>query len=166
MRRGWKGAALAVSLAAAPLARAHELVCEKTVNGAAILEVHQYPATVTYQWTITNVHPTDASVASWMSDSLLFPEPITLGTSIPVGGSITGEKPLEIASYEACLALAGPSGATCSEEGDGIRLDNRLAVGWDLGEAQCTARVICFPPEVTPPSRRRCSSRSSPPRST
>lgn len=138
-------------MAAAPHAWAHELVCEKTVDGEARLEVRQYPAEVTYRWTLFNVHPTDASVAAWMSDSLLFPEPTELNVTIPVGGSISDQQTLTIASYEDCLELAGPEGLACSEDGDGVRLDNRFAVGWDLGEAQCTARVVCFPEAPPPP---------------
>ena len=48
-------AALAVS---AGTARAHELSCEKKVNGTGYFEITSYPATLNYKLTVFNEHPT------------------------------------------------------------------------------------------------------------
>ncbi|WP_242344439.1 hypothetical protein [Anaeromyxobacter terrae] len=151
MRQACRWAGVAAIMLAAPLARAHELVCEKTVNGAAVAEVDSYPATLTFQATVRNVHPTDVSIVEWVSDRFMDPPRLELDLALPVGGSRTFEYGLTIASYEECVALAGEAGMSCSTAGGCARLDNRFAAGWDQGEAQCTARVVCKPPAIPPP---------------
>ncbi|WP_242356913.1 MULTISPECIES: hypothetical protein [Anaeromyxobacter] len=151
MRPPCRWAGVAAMMLAAPLARAHELVCEKTVNGAAVVEVDSYPATLTFQATVRNVHPTDVSIVAWISDRFMDPARQELDLALPVGGSQTFEYGLTIDSYEECVALAGEAGMSCSTTGGCARLDNRFAAGWEHGEAQCTARVVCKPPEVPPP---------------
>lgn len=147
--RKWVG--IAAMMLAAPLARAHELVCEKTVNGAAVVEVDSYPATVTFQAIVRNVHPTDVSIVEWVSDPFRDPPREELDLALPVGGSETFQYEVTIASYDECVALAGDAGMSCLADGGCARVDNRFAAGWDHGEAQCTARVVCKPTDVPPP---------------
>jgi hypothetical protein len=152
MGRTWKWAALAAALGAAPDVRAHELVCEKTVNGGSVVTIDAYPATVTYELTIRNVHATDASVVDWVKDTLFLPDGKDVDVAIPVGESVSAPDSLEIPSYDACVELVEATATTCEPAENGcVSLDNRFSAGWDMGEAQCTARVICCPPETPPP---------------
>ncbi len=156
MRPGWVwGAAVVLALAAAPPASAHDLECDKTVRlndataGERLVEVHGYPARLSYEWEVTDLHPTAVSYLQWERDSLLFPAPrapegagpdgLAIGDTPYVhGGSIT------IETYEQCADLANVTPAP----GQIVILDNRYSAGFDRGEAQCTARVLCFPPEL------------------
>src|SRR5438094_653868 len=73
-------------------ARAHELQCEKTVDGQAAVVVDQYPTTLHYTVTVTNVHPTDESVVLSAGDtlqSLDFNLPLTLAVGQSASDSYT-----------------------------------------------------------------------------
>ncbi len=149
MKFAWKFLGLtAAVLAVSPAALAHELACEKTVNGETLLELDKYPATLTYQLTIDNIHPTSASDVLQATDPMfdtqgnpVFQTPFT----IPFQGSVTKEETVQVGSYEACLRLAGDDGA----EDDYI--DNVFTVRWDSGSDVCTARVHCVNPTPPPP---------------
>jgi hypothetical protein len=138
MRFQWVGASLAAALMLlAGSAQAHELSCEKTVNGASFATVSRFPATVVWQVTITNTHPTATSVALLAKDSLFPQLDFAAPLSIPVGQSVSGTYSQTIISYEACEDLA---------EDDQLKdlfVDNHYRVVWDGGEAQCSARLRC-----------------------
>jgi hypothetical protein len=111
--------------------------------------VDHFPATLHFKWTVVNTHPTDVSVVDWVRDSVVHPERMAVGIGIPVGGSWTREDTFTVASFDECRAVAGQGGAACGAAGC-ARFDDRFSAGWDLGEAQCTARVVCRP-EASPP---------------
>lgn len=124
------------------LALAHELSCDKQVNGQHIYEVAEYPATLDWKLTVRNAHPTHPSDVLGVSDRLLAekygwtparPPPYTL----PVGGSHSERYTVTVDSYETCQELASADGYN-----DDF-IDNIFVVTWDDGEAQCRARVIC-----------------------
>ena len=56
-------AAAAAAIVLSSSAGAHELVCEKTVDGNVVREVTHYPAKLRFKIMVTNTHPTDASTA-------------------------------------------------------------------------------------------------------
>jgi hypothetical protein len=138
MRR-WLGACAALAVATvAWSAHAHELVCEKTVDGETFVTVDRYPTTLSYKVTVTNVHPTDESVVLTATDtlqSLDFELPLTLA----VGASAEQSYQITLTSYDECVRLAGGTNL----------LENVFTIGWDLGTASCTAQVECQP-EVSP----------------
>lgn len=137
---------VALALAWTAPARAHELRCEKTVDGKAIVELKQYPATLHYRWTVFNIAP-DPSVVLSLTDSVLSPQnTLPSPVTIPVGGSISGEATLAIASFAACEEIA-----TWSPQYGAPVVENVISAGWDLGEAQCRARVVCRPETPPPP---------------
>jgi hypothetical protein len=144
-------AALAAALGVANTARAHELTCEKTVNGQKLVSVDSFPTTVTFQLTVTNVLSTDTSVALTASDPLLEglgfsftpAPPISLG----VGESVSDSFDVTLHSFDECVQLASTTaGETLSTD----VIDNVFRITWDLGEAECHARVICVPPSPPP----------------
>src|SRR5512141_764738 len=119
--RIWAAALLA--LAGVTRAAAHDLTCDKTVNGQVSLAVSAYPATLHYEWTVHNVANAPSTVLSLrdsMATSLGLTEPVTLS----VGGSTSGAYDVTLASYEQCVALAVASACTTSC-GPGV-LDNVL----------------------------------------
>jgi hypothetical protein len=137
-----------IAMAAAVLltgrtALAHELACDKRVNGQAIFEVQSYPVTLEWSMTVRNVHPTDPSVVAGVADRLLTerfgwsparPTPYTLA----LGESHTERFSTTVQSFEECEALAHADGAS-----DDF-IDNVFAATWDGGETQCRARVVCL----------------------
>jgi hypothetical protein len=151
MRRGWWAAVVAVGLAAGGSASAHQFDCEKRVNGQQVATLNQYPATVRFDYRLTNTHPSHASVARKVVDPVLagrgWSFPHTLPLTVPVGGRVEMEFTLEVGSYEECQTLAAQDGS------DDSVLDTAFKVMWLLGEDQCTARLICQPPVAPPPPR-------------
>ena len=130
-------------------AGAHELQCRKTVEGQAAVVVDQYPTTLHYQVTVTNVHPSDESVVLTASDSLQslnFNLSLTLG----VGESASDSYTLTISSFAECARLTGGTDDVVGS----VVLENVFSIGWDLGSAQCMAEVTCRPPgeEMPPPT--------------
>lgn len=152
MDTSWKAVAFAAAILATPVANAHEFICEKTVDGEAAIHVYTYPKTVTYEWTITNTHPTEPSTIDDLTDTLFPALPFTLPQTLPVGGSVSDEQMLTIESYEACVELAAAGVlsplTTSPPSGDGVTLTNTLTVWYD-GDPQtsCSAEVVCHPPE-------------------
>ncbi|HEX5753118.1 MAG TPA: hypothetical protein VFZ09_43360 [Archangium sp.] len=154
MQRGWKAAAMAVVLAGAGAASAHEFTCDKRVQvkgegqgtpGEAP-RVTKFPATLRFHYKLRNVHPTGESVADLVEDPLLarygfgtpFPTPMGVG----VGESRDATFELKLDTPEACQALAASDGRVDDS------FDSALRVKWALGETQCAARVTCCEPFV------------------
>lgn len=150
-RQGWNTvlglAALAVALSATT-AEAHELACEKTVNGVSEYAIQGYPATLHYQFTIINTHPTDASLVQSAEDPLLKPYGFTFTPTppfwIPVGQSVTDDFNLTIPDELTCLRLAAADGTV-----DRV-IENTFTTAWEWAAATCSARVVC--PETPPNS--------------
>ncbi|WP_217440335.1 hypothetical protein [Myxococcus sp. CA056] len=69
MRWGWLAATAAVLTG--NVALAHELACDKRVNGELIYEIQSYPATLEWTMTVRNVHRTSASDVEAVEDRLL-----------------------------------------------------------------------------------------------
>jgi hypothetical protein len=141
----WAQAVTCASLMAiGAVGRTHELVCEKTVNQQQIFQVSSYPTTLHYQFTITNTHPTDHSIALSADDTLLAafgfsfspPPPIDLD----VGMSVSDTFDLVVHDAGECARLAASDDLPTD-----LNIDNVLVVTWDLGATQCSARVICLP---------------------
>jgi MYXO-CTERM domain-containing protein len=128
-------------LLGAPVAGAHEFVCEKTVDGQSVVHVDTYPTTVTYEWTITNLFPTGSSTADDVTDTLFPTLPFAVPLVVPVGGSVTETDTLTIGSYEECAELANVS------PGGDIYLINTLTVSFEPDRTtSCSAKVVCHPP--------------------
>src|SRR3954463_6202386 len=64
-------AAIAAAIAFSSSARAHEFVCEKTVNGDVVHEIKNYPEKLNFKVSVINTHPTDASTALSVRDGLM-----------------------------------------------------------------------------------------------
>jgi hypothetical protein len=147
MYRGWGAAVLVAALGAGGVARAHEFECRQQVNGQPVVTVSEFPATLRFDYRVTNLHPTHESVAVRLEDAVLAPRgwrfkhaaPLT----VPVGSSVDSVFMLHLDSHEECLALAAEDGAD-----DGL-IDTSFRVVWPLGEDQCGARISC--PLVPPP---------------
>jgi hypothetical protein len=141
MRPSWKGVAAAAAILASPVASAHDLVCEKTVNDMDVVHVFTYPTTVTYDWTITNVL-SSTSIATGITDSMFDVDP-PFTVPLPIEDFVTHSEELEIPSYERCAELA-----EVEPNGD-ITLENVLTVVFDGSNSpqECKAKVICHPPE-------------------
>ena len=139
MLKSWKQALAIVAVLGMPsIASAHEFICEKTANGEQSYTTWSYPAEVLYGVRITNVHPTETSVALTARDLLypaftLAPPPI----AVPVGEYVEGDFLANIGSYEACMQLAASDGRVDNH------IDNTFRVTWEFGERQCTSRVTC-----------------------
>lgn len=156
-RSGWLALGVAAGIGIGGGAQAHELTCTKTVNGESWTTINRYPATLTYHLTVTNVHPTDPSTATSVSDPMLMSAvgqdftpaaPFTLG----VGQSVSDDISITLSSFEECADLAGGTTVRVNDQPPVIEatLDNTLFVTTDLGGAQCSARVVCIPP-IQPP---------------
>jgi hypothetical protein len=124
------------------VAGAHELSCDKTVDGLHVETITSYPVTLRYSVTVANAHPHDASEALAAGDALFSQftfnpvAPFTLG----VGKSATDTFDLVVNSQADCLRLAALDGTQDQF------IDNTFIVTWDLGSADCRARVECGPP--------------------
>lgn len=145
MTLNWKHAvAIGAFLAVAPgVAGAHELTCDKTVNGEHYLELTEYPAMVEWKVRINNVHPTSPSVVESFYDALIpFDFDPAPPFAIPVGGYAETSFATTLGDYMQCIYIASLDGRVDKY------IDNTARVTWDLGEAQCSARVSC---EFSPP---------------
>jgi hypothetical protein len=130
-------------------ASAHDLICQKTVNGQSAVTVDHYPVTVTYGFTVTNIHPTDVSIADTADDALLASRGFVFTPAPPfaldVGASTSMTFDVTLASEADCLALAALDGTVDAN------IDNVFVVTFDSGSAMCTARVTCGSPPPPPP---------------
>ncbi len=146
--RFWSALAV-TALFVAPWARAHELTCEKTVDGVTYEDVSTYPTTLHYKLTVTNALSNASSDVLSEEDALLEGlgfafDPAPPFTLLPSGSqSYTDDVTVE--SYEQCLELAAKSGNE-----DSPFIDNTYVVGWDDSSATCEARVKCLPPKPPP----------------
>lgn len=125
-------------------AQAHEFECIKTVNGESVFTVTEYPVDLHWEMTARNIHPTSTSVATGLEDPLLEGMGFTFDpappVSVPVGEEQTYTYTEHLDSPEACLRVANSDGL------QDVNIDNTFKVVWDLGEDQCSARVVCAPP--------------------
>jgi hypothetical protein len=141
--------ASAGTLLCASLAQAHLLECDKMVNGVSLLEVDSYPATLMYEITVRNTHPTDASTAESVMDAALASQGYSFTPAAPftlmLGESVTDTISIPLASPEECLDLASADGVADD------RFVNTFEVAWESGSAQCSATVVCIPPPPPPP---------------
>ncbi|AGC46702.1 hypothetical protein MYSTI_05423 [Myxococcus stipitatus DSM 14675] len=139
----------------ASAAGAHELTCEKKVNGAPVVVASTFPFIATYSFKVTNVHPTLPSILLSATDSILTSEGFEFTpappVSIPVSGSLTSFFPLTIDSFSDCKLLAILDGT------DDLSIDNVFTATFEGGVAICSARVVCEqpppPPECTHATR-------------
>lgn len=134
--------AMAVSIWARPVA-AHDLVATKLVNGQSSEIITAYPATLTFRFTVTNVHPTLPSVLLTAEDPLLAPFGWSFTPAppveIPVGGSLTYEFPVTVNSYQDCLNLRAGSIPV-----PGTTFINDFNVTFDSGSSQSSVPVFCL----------------------
>ena len=99
--------AIAIALAAAAgAARAHDLTCEEKVDGKTAIVVRHFPATVHFDVTIVNTHPSDASTVASIVAPFGFKFHPMPPFSIPVGGSVKDVFDVRIETKKACEALA------------------------------------------------------------
>ncbi len=121
------------------------------VNGDTVATIDSYPANVTWEITVENVNPTEPSTALAVTDPMLEGRgfsftpaaPLTLGVEDQTSASFT----MTISGYDDCVNLASELGEAHDDVGaQPVDLDNVVTVTWDLGSAQCTARLICIPP--------------------
>jgi hypothetical protein len=167
--------------AAAPLAAAHDLQCEKTVgvvlrgqdggpllgedglpifaaDPAVTLSVNAYPALVAFRVSLTNV-AADVSVVGSATDTLLDP---LAGTLPSFGASFTPGFALDPGeTAERIVVLPVPSYEAClalgGEPGDLVcrpdgTLENRFVVTHEVGMSECRARLVCLPPACDAPA--------------
>ncbi|MBJ6765918.1 hypothetical protein JGU66_34620 [Myxococcaceae bacterium JPH2] len=150
MKRLWSTSAFMVVLGASSIANAHDLTCEKTVNGKTVEVANTYPFTAEYSFKVNNVHPTLPSILLTATDDVLSGVGFTFTpappVSIPVGGSVTSTFTLTIGSFDECEAFAELDGLVDAN------IDNTFEVTFDLGSAMCSARLTCEPP-TTPPGQ-------------
>ncbi|WP_426749649.1 hypothetical protein [Myxococcus sp. Y35] len=153
-KRNWVAAVCAVAMGGSGVASAHDLICEKRVNGQRVAVADSFPYTANYSFEVTNVHPTLPSILLTATDDVLSSEGFmftpTPPVSIPVNGSLTSNFALEIDSYEDCIALAEQDGLADTH------IDNVFTVTFDLGSSYCTARLTCEqdePPACTAATR-------------
>lgn len=151
MQSSWKSAAVIAVLGVSGAAHAHEFTCHKNIRVDGVLQegtprVTRFPATLRFEYSLQNIHPTAESVATLVEEPLLasygsgalFPTPMAVG----VGQSREASFELTLDSPEACQALAGSDGKQDEN------FDSALRVKWALGETQCAARVACCEPFV------------------
>jgi len=131
-------------------AQAHEFTCEQSLDGAPVREIVQYPATLHYQFTVTNTHPADSSEALGTGDALLEPSGFRFTPAapfrLPGGGSVSSGHTLTLNDEAECLALAARDGTV-----DRF-IDNAFTVTWDWGATVCTARAVCGSAGGEPPA--------------
>lgn len=127
-------------------AQAHELACEKKVNGRRYVKL-VFPKTgpkthkVEWELTVRNVHHYLPSIAEYGKDKLLeelgfrFYPPFPY--ELPLHGKQTYRFEQTIHSYGECKALAKKDGW------EDEFIDNVFTVKWDDGSDTCTARIEC-----------------------
>jgi hypothetical protein len=133
------------------LAEAHDLRCEKTVNGDAVTTIDSFPANVTWEITVADANPSEPSTALSVSDPLLEGQGFVFMPVPPftlqVDEHVTSSFMMTLGSFADCAELAG-----VSDKDKSVNVDNLFTVTWDVGSAECTARLICVPPMLPPPS--------------
>lgn len=141
------------ALLTAQVAGAHELSCDKTVNGTTYMEVSGYPTTLHYVLTVNNTSPLYGSYVLTASDPLLEGQGFSFTPAAPFSldfGASTSDSFDVVLNDEAdCLAMAAADGTADD------RIDNTFETSWESGSAQCTASVVCKsapPPPPPPPS--------------
>lgn len=134
-------AAIAVALCALlpSISLAHVLSCRQTFNGARILVVDTYPATIEVRVVVINEHPDAASDALDVRGELLPPDLFEVPFTVPVGESETRTFSFTVHSFEECRQL--PVTRTVG----GVYLMSVVEVEWDIGAAQCSAAIVCRP---------------------
>jgi hypothetical protein len=141
MRRAGLAAALAVACASSSVAYAHELECKKTVNGYSVYEITGYPTTLHYELEVHNIHPSLPSKVLGLEDSILegmgFSFAPDAAYELPLHGKQTYTYDVTVDSLEKCMQLAKKDGT------EDLYIDSWLKVGWDVGQHQCSARVVC-----------------------
>jgi hypothetical protein len=130
-------AAAAAAIALSGAARAHEFVCEKTIDGKPVRDVAWYPATLHFRIVVTNTHPTDASTALEVRDNVLAQFLPAVPFTIGVGQSLELDAAITVRSFAECSRL---SAAPACNGG----IDDVFQVIFDGGVAQCTARLVCL----------------------
>jgi hypothetical protein len=114
------------------------------VNQLPAISLTSFPANVTYDITITNVHPSAPSVILDAEDALLESFGYSFGETLPfevaVGGAVHETFAMTIATREECLRLASLDGMQ-----DTV-IDNVYRVRWDTGATLCSARITCGAP--------------------
>ncbi|QSQ16020.1 YncE family protein [Myxococcus landrumensis] len=143
MNHRWLGLLLGAVLWA-PVVRAHDFRAEKLVNGVKQARIINYPATVTFTFSATNIHPTLESILLTAVDPLLTactmsPAP---PLTVPVGGHVTYQCEFAIPTYEACVAL-GELDTNPSSPSDEVSFTNVFNISWDNGAAQDGVNVLC-----------------------
>jgi len=146
-------AAIAAAIAFSSSARAHEFVCEKTVNGDVVHEIKSYPEKLTFKVSVINTHPTDASTALSVRDALMSSLGVTFAPAPPftvaVGQSADFSFDVTVHDEAECLKLA-------QAQACGASFEDLFEVTFDGGSAQCAARLICghvsSPPPPPPPA--------------
>lgn len=135
-------AAIAAAFSVAPAVSAHEFVCEKNIDDAAVRELDDFPARVHVSTTVTNTHPTDVSRADSVKDDWMERLGLSFSPAAPfsldVGKSVTFDFKAAIESSAQCAKAARAQ--ACAG-----RFDDTFEVDFDGGVAQCRARVICAP---------------------
>jgi hypothetical protein len=111
-------AAAAAAIALSGATSAHEFACEKTVDGAVVRVVEQYPATLHFKVVLTNTHPDDKSTALAVRDEVL----TALGASFPVPFTLEVGQSTEFSAS--------------------ITVQDQVV--FDGGVAQCAARLVCL----------------------
>ena len=133
-------AAVAAAIAFSSSARAHEFVCEKTVNGDVVHEIKSYPEKLNFKVSVINTHPTDASTALSVRDDLMSSLGVTFAPAPPftvaVGQSADFSFEVTVHDEAECLKLA-------QVQACGASFEDLFEVTWDGGSAQCAARLIC-----------------------
>ncbi|XXF78468.1 hypothetical protein P2318_01550 [Myxococcaceae bacterium GXIMD 01537] len=149
LRRG-RAAAIAAVLCMGGAAGAHELTCDKRVNGAQVAVVREFPTTVEFTYRVNNVHPSATSELVRAEDPILvdYGFVFTPGTplALPVGASAEARLRVYLQQPSDCFMYSILDGI------DDGAFDSTFRVTWPLGETQCAARLICDPepPECAP----------------
>jgi len=140
MKLTCKVAIIAAALIGAPLARAHDFDCVKTVNGQQSLTVSTFPTTLNYEWVITNPLTVPSIITS--IDDSMFDVSLTPPITVAAMDSVSATQSIVLDTFEECveLAKAEPTDST-------IQFTNTLTVGFEGGSTSCWAKVVCKPPE-------------------
>ncbi|WP_342381593.1 hypothetical protein NVS55_18395 [Myxococcus stipitatus] len=143
MNQRWLGLLLGAVLWS-PAVLAHDFRAEKLVNGVKQARVVSYPATLSFTFTATNIHPTLDSILLTAMDPLL--TACTLSPAppltVPVGGHVTYQCEFTIPTYEACIAL-GELDTNPSTPNEEVSFTNVFSISWDNGAAQDGVNVLC-----------------------
>lgn len=143
MNQRWLGLLLGV-LMWSPVVQAHDFRAEKLVNGVKQARVITYPATLTFTFSATNIHPTLESILLTAVDPLL--TACTMSPAPPltvaVGGNVTYQCEFTVPTYEACVAL-GELDTNPSTPNEEVSFTNVFNISWDNGSAQDGVNVLC-----------------------